>query len=157
MRPVLRSRPVVLEIPALGIDTAIGTLGLQADRQLMVPTSAHVVDWYVDGPTPGQAGSAVILGHVDSYRGPGTFFFLKDLTAGDAITVKLSDGVVTHFVVTRVVQYSKIDFPDRLVFGPRGTSDLNLVTCGGTFDHATGHYESNIVVYSKLVSSSSSG
>jgi sortase (surface protein transpeptidase) len=120
----------------------------------MVPTSAHVVDWYIDGPTPGEVGSAVILGHVDSYLGPGTFFDLKDLKAGDAITVKLADGVVTHFAVVKVVQYSKNSFPDRLVYGSNGTRMLQLVTCGGTFDHATGHYESNIVVFSRLESSS---
>jgi sortase (surface protein transpeptidase) len=119
----------------------------------MVPTSAHVVDWYDDGPTPGQVGSAVILGHVDSFRGPGTFFYLKNLKAGDWITVKLADGAVTHFVVVRVVQFSKDSFPDQLVFGSHGTQTLQLVTCGGTFDHATGHYESNIVVFSRYLRS----
>jgi sortase (surface protein transpeptidase) len=149
-----RSLPVELTIPALGIKTVVGTLGLQADHQVMVPTSTHVVDWYDHGPTPGEVGSAVILGHVDSYRGPGTFFYLKDLKAGDPITVKLADGAETHFVVTKVVQYSKTAFPDRLVYGSQGTQSLHLVTCGGTFDHETGHYESNIVVFSRLVSSS---
>jgi sortase (surface protein transpeptidase) len=129
-------------------------LGLQPDRQIMVPTSAHVVDWYIDGPTPGQIGSSVILGHVDSFRGPGTFFYLKNLKAGNAITVKLADGKSVHFVVDSVVQYSKVSFPDRLVFGSHGFQSLELVTCGGTFDHATGHYESNIVVFSRFVSSS---
>jgi hypothetical protein len=149
--PLARSKPVRLSIPILGIDTAVGTLGLQPDHQVMVPTSAHVVDWYDDGPTPGQLGSSVILGHVDSFRGPGTFFFLKNLKAGNRITVTLEDGVVAHFRVVRVVQYSKTAFPDRLVFGPNGYQSLQLVTCGGTFDHATGHYESNIVVFSRLM------
>jgi Sortase domain len=156
VHPLVRSQPLRLIIPALGIDTAVGTLGLQPDRQVMVPTSAHVVDWYDDGPTPGQTGSSVILGHVDSFRGPGTFFYLKNLKAGNAITVKLADGDVAHFVVVRVVQYSKTAFPDRLVFGSHGTQSLQLVTCGGTFDHATGHYESNIVVFSRYVSSATS-
>jgi sortase (surface protein transpeptidase) len=154
--PLARSAPVRLVIPALGINTAVGKLGLQPDRQVMVPTSAHVVDWYDDGSSPGQVGSAVILGHVDSFRGPGTFFYLKNLKAGDSITVKLADGVITHFAVVRVVQYSKTAFPDRLVFGSHGTKALQLVTCGGTFDHATGHYESNIVVFSQYVSPSKS-
>jgi sortase (surface protein transpeptidase) len=152
--PLVRSQPMTLSIPALGINTAVGTLGLQPDHQVMVPTSAHVVDWYIDGPTPGQIGSAVILGHVDSFRGPGTFFYLKDLKSGNKITVKLADGDVVHFAVVSVVQYSKLAFPDRLVFGSHGFQALQLVTCGGTFDHATGHYESNIVVFSKFVSSS---
>jgi sortase (surface protein transpeptidase) len=118
----------------------------------MVPTNTHTVGWYRDGPTPGQVGSAVILGHVDSYLGPGTFFSLKELKAGDPITVDLANGAVTHFVVTKVVQYAKTSFPDRLVYGSHGIRGLQLVTCGGTFDHATGHYESNVVVFSHLVS-----
>ncbi len=150
---IARSRPVTLIIPALKIDTVVGTLGLQPDHQVMVPTTTHVVGWYDDGPTPGEIGSAVILGHVDSFAGPGTFFYLKDLKSGDSITAKLADGVVTHFEVVSVVQYSKTAFPDRLVYGSHGTRMLQLVTCGGAFDHSTGHYESNIVVYSRLVSS----
>ena len=35
------------------------------------------------GPSPGQIGSAVILGHVDTYQGPGIFFQLRALQAGD--------------------------------------------------------------------------
>jgi sortase (surface protein transpeptidase) len=151
---IARSRPVTLIIPSLKIDTVVGTLGLQADHQVMVPTSTHMVGWYDDGPTPGEIGSAVILGHVDSFAGPGTFFFLKDLKSGDSITAKLADGAVLRFVVVSVVQYSKTAFPDRLVYGSHGTRMLQLVTCGGTFNHATGHYESNVVVFSRLVSSS---
>jgi sortase (surface protein transpeptidase) len=146
------SRPVRLTIPAIDVNTAVGTLGLQPDGQVMVPTSTHVVDWYKDGPTPGLTGSAVILGHVDSYKGPGTFFYLKELKSGDKIKVVLADGTVTHFVVTKVVEYAKSSFPDRLVYGSHGYRSLNLVTCGGVFNHDTGHYESNIVVFSRLKS-----
>jgi sortase (surface protein transpeptidase) len=146
-----RSRPVRLTIPAIGIVTSVGKLGLQPDHEVMVPTTIHAVGWYIDGPAPGQLGSAVILGHVDSYAGAGVFFNLKSLKAGDSIAVVSRDGVTTHFVVTEVVQYSKTAFPDRLVYGSHGTRSLQLVTCGGVFDHATGHYESNIVVFSHLV------
>lgn len=147
-----RSRPVRLTIPAIGVSTYVGTLGLQVDHQVMVPTSTHVVDWFIDGPTPGQIGSSVILGHVDSYVGPGTFFNLKLLKAGNTITLVLADATVTHFVVTKVVQYAKTTFPDQLVYGSHGARSLQLVTCGGTFDHATGSYESNVVVFTHLVS-----
>lgn len=149
-RPVAHSRPVHLTIPALGISTAVGLLGLQPDGQVMVPTTVHTVGWFRDGPTPGVVGSAVILGHVDSYRGPGIFFELKTMRTGDVIRVVLADHVVLTFVVTRVVQFAKTHFPDRLVYGPHGTRSLNLVTCGGVFNHATGSYESNIVVFSTL-------
>ncbi len=146
-----RSQPVKLKIPALGVSTTVGKLGLQPDDQVMVPTSIHTVGWYIDGPSPGQMGSAVILGHVDSTQGEGVFFNLKSLKSGDRIIVTSTNGVMTTFKVTKVVQYSKSAFPDRLVYGSHGTRSLQLVTCGGVFDHATGHYESNIVVFSNLV------
>ena len=117
----------------------------------MVPNNVTSVGWFRYGPTPGQLGSSVILGHVDSYRGPGVFFSLKTLLPGAIISVRLKDGVTTYFRVTRVVEYSKTNFPDALVYGPQGTRSLNLVTCGGAFDRTTGHYESNIVVFSDLL------
>lgn len=149
---IARSRPIRIAIPSIGVNTNVGTLGLQPDHQVMVPTNTRVVGWYKDGPPPGQIGSAVILGHVDSTQGPGVFFALKSMKAGDRVRLVLANGTVTTFSVTKVVQYSKTSFPDRLVYGSNGTRALQLVTCGGTFDHATGHYESNIVVFSRLVS-----
>ena len=64
----------------------------------------------------------------------------------------LADGVVATFKVTSVVQYQKTAFPDQQVYGSNGSSQLQLVTCGGAFDSQTGHYLSNIVVYSSFVS-----
>jgi hypothetical protein len=98
-----RSAPVKLVIRAIGVSTSVGKLGLQPDGEVMVPTTIHTVGWYIDGPSPGQEGSAVILGHVDSYKGVGVFFNLKSLKAGDLISVTSSDGVATRFSVTRVV------------------------------------------------------
>lgn len=145
------SRPVALEIPSIGVNTRIGELGLQPDGQVQVPTTTRVAGWYRYGVTPGQIGSAVILGHVDSYLGPGVFFNLKSVKAGATLDLTLADGVRARFVVTEVVQYLKTSFPDRLVYGPHGASrSLQLVTCGGGFDHATGHYLSNVVVFSHL-------
>jgi len=149
---IARSQPIRITIRSIAVNAQVGTLGLQPDHQVMVPTNTRVVGWYKDGPPPGQIGSAVILGHVDSTKGPGVFFDLKSLKAGARISVVLRNGTVTNFSVTKVVQYSKSSFPDRLVYGSHGTRSLQLVTCGGTFDHATGHYESNVVVFTKLVS-----
>jgi hypothetical protein len=146
-----RSVPLELIVPSLGIVTNIGQLGLQANHQVQVPTTVHTVGWFRLGPTPGEVGSSVILGHVDSYRGPGIFFELKTLAVGALIEVRLTDGITTQFRVTSVVQYAKSSFPDTLVYGSNSNRWLNLVTCGGTFNHATGSYESNIVVFSRLV------
>ena len=152
IRALKHSVPMGLVIPAIDVSTSVGTLGLQPDGQIMVPATTRTVGWFKYGPTPGQLGSSTILGHVDSFTGPGVFFNLKNLKPGDSLTVTLADHAVTHFVVTRVVEYSKSTFPNKLVYGPHGTRTLNLITCGGTFDRASGHYESNIVVFSRLTS-----
>jgi sortase (surface protein transpeptidase) len=146
-----RSAPVILRIPAIGLTVPVSALGLNPDGTVQVPANFQEPGWYRLGPSPGQVGSAVILGHVDSYLGPAVFFRLRSLAPGDTVEVRLADGVITHFVVSAVAMYPKTHFPTRLVYGSRGYSGLQLVTCGGTFDTQTGHYLSNVVVYTSLV------
>jgi hypothetical protein len=123
-----------LRIPAIGLTVSLSTLGLNPDGTVQVPTDVQQPGWFRLGPSPGQEGSAVILGHVDSYQGPAVFFSLRSLVAGDQVDVTLVDGVTTHFKVTSVAMYLKQSFPDQQVYGPHGYSALQLVTCGGVFD-----------------------
>jgi hypothetical protein len=91
------------------------------------------------------------VGHVDSHTTEGIFFNLRELVPGDQIIVTQADGKTVTFEVTYVAQYPKTGFPDALVYGDHGFPGLNLITCGGVFDSATGHYESNVVIFSKEV------
>ncbi len=145
-----RSVPVSLTIPALGLAVSLGSVGLNPDGTVQVPDNTVHPAWFRLGPTPGQLGSSVILGHVDSYLGPGVFFQLRTLAAGDQLDVGLADGITARFTVNAVAEYPKSDFPAQRVYGSHGSSALQLVTCGGVFDHQTGSYLSNIVVYSSL-------
>ena len=147
-----RSAPVSLRIPAIGLAVAVSQLGLNQDGTVQVPTDFQEPGWFRLGPTPGQIGSAVILGHVDSYQGPAVFFQLKSLKAGDPVEVTLADGVSVNFVVSSIATYLKSQFPDQQVYGPHGYGALQLVTCGGAFDTTTKGYLSNVVVYTTLVS-----
>jgi hypothetical protein len=146
-----RSVPVSLHIPAIGLSVPLSILGLNADGSVQVPDNIVQPGWFGLGPTPGQLGSAVILGHVDNYTGPGVFFELRTLAAGDRVDVTLTDGVTAEFSVSSVAMYSKPEFPAARVYQSHGSSALQLVTCGGIFDHQTGSYLSNVVVYSSLV------
>ena len=145
------SNPRTVSIPVLGVRASIVKLGLMANHQVQVPKTTTVVGWYKLGPAPGQIGSSVLLAHVDSTTGPGVFFYLKNLKAGNLVNVTLANGTVTHFRVIKVVEYSKTAFPARLVYGNHGSRELHLVTCGGAFDRSTGSYESNVVVFTKYV------
>jgi hypothetical protein len=148
---VARSLPVTLRIPSIGVTVPLSTLGLNFDGTVQVPSDYQQPGWFRLGPTPGQVGSAVILGHVDDHKGPAVFFQIRSLVRGDQVNVTLADGVTAQFAVTSVAMYSKPDFPAQQVYGSHGSSALQLVTCGGAFDRQSGSYLSNIVVYTSLV------
>jgi|SRR5665647_861561 LPXTG-site transpeptidase (sortase) family protein len=147
-----RSVPVGLRIPAIGVAVSLSTLGLNPDRTVQVPTNYQQPGWFKLGPSPGQVGSAVILGHVDDRNGPAVFFRLGSLKTGDKVEVSLANGVLAHFVVNTVAMYLKTQFPAQQVYASHGYSALQLVTCGGQFDTQAGHYLSNVVAYTTLVS-----
>lgn len=145
------SLPVELHIPAIAVDGPLSELGLNPDRTVELPTDFQVAGWYRYGPPPGDMGSAVILGHVDSYTGPAVFYRLSSLRPGDEVHVTRADRSVAHFLVQTVATYLKSEFPSHEVYDPRGYSALQLVTCGGEFDHTIRSYQSNVVVYTALV------
>jgi len=151
-----RSLPVSVHIPAIGVDSKLLRLGLDADGTVQVPsirTSAGLAAWYKYSATPGQIGSSVIEGHVDSQRGPAVFFRLGALHQGDTIDVTLADGVTAVFRVTGVREYTKYRFPATAIYGATDFAALRLITCGGAFDYTTGHYLGSTVVFASLASS----
>ena len=151
-----RSLPVSVHIPAIGVDSRLLHLGLNADGTIQVPsirTNSGRAAWYKYSATPGQIGSSVIEGHVDSDHGPAVFFRLGALRPGDTIDVRLADGVTAVFRVTGVREYAKSRFPAKAIYGATDFAALRLITCGGSFDYATGHYLSATVVFASLASS----
>jgi hypothetical protein len=148
---IKRSIPMRITIPAIHVNATVGELGLNKDGSVQVPSGWYTTGWYKYGPAPGQLGSAVILGHIDSVAGPAVFYELPLLRPGNLINVKLKSGVTVHFAVIGLREWKKTQLPDKLVFGPRSYDALNLVTCGGQFDYSTHHYLSNIVVFAKRV------
>jgi LPXTG-site transpeptidase (sortase) family protein len=143
------SPPTSVEIPKIKAKSTLVPLGLNADGTIEVPpvTAPMQAGWYTKAPTPGEVGPAVILGHVDGNKQPGIFYHLKDLAEGDEILVSRTDGTTARFVVGKVAQVSKKDFPTDQVYGDVSDAELRLVTCGGTFDHNAHSYEDNIIVY----------
>jgi sortase (surface protein transpeptidase) len=143
--------PVRLVIPAIGVTTRLIRLGITAQHTLQVPSTTAVAGWYTGSPPPGAIGAAVIAGHVDSYAGPGVFFRLRELRRGERVYVKRAGHSVLVFRVTGVRRYLKARFPTDAVYGATPNPQLRLITCGGTFDEATGHYLSNVIVYATLI------
>jgi sortase (surface protein transpeptidase) len=153
-RPVTAARagrPVYLSIPAIGVHTRLIRLGLTAQGALQVPASTSVAGWYTGGPRPGQVGSAVIAGHIDSYLGPGVFFRLRLLRPGDRLYVRQAGGTLAVFRVYAEHSYPKDRFPTEKVYGPAPDPELRLITCGGVFNPAAGSYLNNVVVYATQI------
>ncbi|MCU1428615.1 MAG: Sortase family enzyme [Actinomycetia bacterium] len=149
-RPKVDLAPLAIKIPAIGVTSPLVRLGLNPDNTLQVPTEYGLAGWYIYRPVPGEIGPSVIAGHVDSKVGPAVFYRLKELQPGATIEVDRNDGSVALFSVTTKEQVDKNAFPTARVYGPTATSELRLITCAGTFNYNTGHYNDNLIMYAKL-------
>jgi sortase (surface protein transpeptidase) len=126
-------------------------LGRALDGTLEVPSRFDEPGWYRLGPAPGQTGAAVIVGHVDSVSGPAVFWRLGQLRPGNRIEIRREDGRTITFTVYAVQRYPKNDFPTVQVYGEtHHRAELRVITCGGSFDQRTGHYDDNTVAFAAL-------
>jgi LPXTG-site transpeptidase (sortase) family protein len=156
--PLGPSRPTRITIPAIGVDTTVNPIGLNADGGLAVPQPGPHLNqaaWFENSPTPGQPGPAIIEGHVDSTEGPSVFLKLGDVKPGDQVIVHRADGRVLTFHVDAVRDFLKTHFPTDLVYGGRdlGQPSLRLITCSD-FDSSIDHHIGNEVVFTHLVHTS---
>jgi len=145
-----RSAPVRVQIPAIGLDTDLIRLGLQADGTLEVPSSGFPAGWFTGAPTPGEIGPAVVVGHVHWQRKVGVFGSLAKVNTGNQIRVTRADRSVAVFVVTRVERVIKSEFPTEQVYGNIDVAGLRVITCDG-YDRASHEYEDNLIVFARLV------
>ena len=148
-----KSDPVSIDIPKIGARSSLVPLGVNADNTTQVPpvTTPLQAGWYTYAPTPGEVGPAVVLGHVDGNHQKGIFYRLKELAAGDRVSIARKDGTTALFEVTKVHQVPKQDFEKEGVYDDTAGPELRLITCGGVFDRSAHNYVDNIVVYAQLV------
>lgn len=150
-----KSFPMHLRIPKAHIDADFeAPLGLHENGEIETPESFETVAYYKYGPTPGEIGPAVVLGHVDSFEGPAVFFSLGQLKPGDLIDIARTDGITATFAVTDLERLPQSDFPTVKVYGDVPYAGLRLITCTGTYDHGQLRYSHNLIVYAKLVATS---
>lgn len=156
VRPLARSIPSRLRIPKLHVNSPIMKLGLNADHTIQVPPlgKPNMTGWWEGGPTPGEKGASVILGHNIGNGHPSVFEKLGTLKPGDTVQVTRSNGSVATFQITKLEQIAKSRFPTEKVYGKLSYPGIRLITCGGQFDASWGHHVDNIIAYGKLVSGS---
>ncbi|MGW4568112.1 class F sortase [Streptomyces sp. NPDC004561] len=150
-RPLPRSRPTSVRIPSLGVDAPVTAVRLDGDRRLETPPVGRpkLVGWYEGGPTPGESGTAIAVGHRDTATGPAVFAALAQLKPGKPIEARRADGRTAVYTVDRVKVFDKSGFPDKEVYSPARRPELRVLTCGGLFSRRTG-YTSNVVVFAHL-------
>ncbi|MER7844406.1 class F sortase [Kitasatospora sp. NPDC096077] len=150
-----RAKPTRLRIPQIAVDAPFTELTLNPAGQLNAPPpdDKNLVGWYRDGVTPGERGSAVVAGHVDTTKGPAVFLLLSMLLPGNKIEVSRADGTVAVFSVDSVETFAKDAFPDQKVYGKTPDAQLRVITCGGAYDKKKRDYLDNVVVFAHLESS----
>jgi sortase (surface protein transpeptidase) len=141
--------PTRVRVPSIKVDSPLEALVMDARGALQPPKAYGEAGWFAQGTLPGDAGPAVIAGHVDSKTGPAVFYHLRELKTGARIEVERA-GAWLAFSVTAVERYPKTAFPSTKVYGPTPVAELRLITCGGTFDTARNSYRDNVVVYAVL-------
>ncbi|MEE1816993.1 class F sortase [Streptomyces sp. SP18ES09] len=150
--PLPASPPVRVRVPAVRIDAPVTAVGLDPDGWVEAPPPEEnrLAGWFTGAVTPGERGTAVVVGHVDTPAGRAVFYDLGALGRGHRVEVARRDGRTAVFVVYGVEVVPKEDFPAERVYGDLGVPELRLITCGGTFTQESG-YAGNVVVSARLV------
>ncbi|MFE0045888.1 class F sortase [Streptomyces albireticuli] len=146
--------PKALAIKAIGLKAPIEGHGLDPLGGVEPPPyeRANSVAWYKDGPQPGSAGAAVLVGHVDTDRALAVFAGLSVVKVGQHISVARQDGSVAEFVIEDIAVVANDQFDAEKVYGARepDRAELRLITCGGSYDKARRAYSANVVVSAYL-------
>jgi hypothetical protein len=147
-----RSTPTRILIPAIGVSAPIMTVGLATDGTIGTPPldDSNLAAWYSGGPSPGEMGPAIIVGHVDGPRGESVFYHLGELKPGETVQLNLANHKIAMFSIYSVEYYPKGKFPGDRVYGDYSRPGLRIITCGGPFLGGSTGYADNIVVYATL-------
>jgi LPXTG-site transpeptidase (sortase) family protein len=147
-----RSRPVRLLIPKISVDAPFTDLAIGSTGQLQPPPAGNtnLVGWYANGASPGEAGTSIIAGHVDTTTSPAVFASLSELKKGDSFQVLRADGRKASFRIDSVETFDKDNFPSKRVYGDTPRARVRLITCAGDYDRKVRDYTANLVVFAHL-------
>ena len=152
VQPLPYALPDRVRIPTIRVDAPVLPVGLDADGWVSAPPpeDPNLAGWFTGGVTPGEKGTAVVVGHVDNKQGPAVFYNLGALKKGNRVEVARKDGKTAVFEIYGIEVFDKNNFPGDRVYGSKGEPELRVITCGGGFSKKTG-YDGNVVVFARLV------
>ncbi|CAL9620942.1 hypothetical protein SUDANB130_05840 [Streptomyces sp. enrichment culture] len=148
-----RSAPTRLVIPSIGVNAPFTALDVDSKGRLEAPppNDTNLVGWYAKGVSPGELGTAIVAGHVDTKTSAAVFARLSELKKGDRFQVRRADGTRATFVVDEAESFAKDDFPNERVYADTPDAQVRLITCAGAYDHTAKDYTENLVVFAHLV------
>ncbi|MFC8869194.1 class F sortase [Streptomyces sp. NPDC057148] len=151
-RDLPRSKPVRLLIPEISVDAPFTGLAIGKNGQLEAPPpdDTDLVGWYAKGASPGETGTSIIAGHVDTKTSAAVFARLSELDEGDVFRVERADGRTASFEVDALETFDKDDFPSKRVYGDTDRAEVRLITCAGDYDRKAKDYTDNLVVFAHL-------
>ncbi|MGX5187364.1 class F sortase [Streptomyces avermitilis] len=151
-RPLPYSAARRVRIPAIQVDAPVTPVGLDMSGWVDAPSpdDPNLAGWFTGAVSPGENGTAVVVGHVDNMKGPAVFYGLGALKKGNRVEVERKDNKVAVFEIYGVEVFAKSSFPSDRVYGSKGAPELRVITCGGGFTKQNG-YDGNVVVFARLV------
>ncbi|MFS8197719.1 class F sortase [Streptomyces sp. CWNU-52B] len=141
-----------VRIPAIQVDAPAVPVDLDMDGWVDAPPpeDPNLAGWFSGAVSPGEKGTAVIVGHVDNQQGPAVFYGLGALKKGNRVEIDRKDGKTAVFEIYGVEVFEKNNFPGDRVYGNTGGPELRVITCGGGFSKQNG-YDGNVVTFARLV------
>ncbi|MBK3640310.1 MULTISPECIES: class F sortase [Streptomyces] len=143
--------PDRVRIPTIRVDAPVMPVGLDSDGWVGAPPpeDPNLAGWFTGAVSPGEKGTAVVVGHVDNKSGPAVFYGLGALKKGNRVEVARKDGKTAVFEIYGIEVFAKNNFPGDRVYGSKGEPELRVITCGGGFSKQHG-YDGNVVVFARL-------
>ena len=138
--------PQRISIPAAGVETVVDPVGTRGG-EIEVPELGRA-GWFEGGPRPGEPGRAVVIGHLDTRRGPGLFARVPSVPVGGGVVITDRRGEVHRFEIVGRTQVRKDRFPTSEVYGSASRPVLVLITCGGPYREGRG-YRDNVLLYAR--------
>jgi hypothetical protein len=147
-----QSTPISVALPSVGLTAPLLGLGMDSKGAPELPpfSEPRTAGWLRDSATPGAAGTAVLVGHVDTRTGPAVFWNLSAVKPGAPVEVTRLDGSTAQFTVDAVRVFAKAAFPSAQIYAPAKDAQLRIITCGGVFDRKRAEYTGNVVLFAHL-------
>jgi sortase (surface protein transpeptidase) len=146
------NQPRRIIIKSIGVSGFVQRIGKNSQNAVSVPNNIHYAGWYVDSVAPGDNGLSIIDGHVSGRYTDGIFKKLKNIVVNDIVSIEFGDGSIKNFSVFDTTTINVEEATTVLFEQDKSTEQqLNIITCGGTYNTDTQSYTDRVIVKTKLL------